>query len=310
MADRTPPTTSSAGPVTFLTRASARERGITEGQLRGPRWVRLFNDLYLPASVEVTDEVRARAALTLAPEGAMVSRHTAASLLGGVVPHTADVHLTLPSGRLRVAGIDARRGTGRAARIRRVPITSAEATFVGLADDLTLVDLVVLGDSLVKAGRCLPASLGDAASGTSRSVAQKRLRRAASLVRAEVDSPMESRLRLLLVLAGLPEPVVNHVEYDDLGHWRRRFDLAYPAHRLAIEYDGRQHADSTRQWERDVERREELDSDGWRLVVVLAKGIYREPARTLERVQSAMVSLGLPGRVTSEEWKQHFPGHA
>jgi hypothetical protein len=298
-----------ATPLDFVTRASARERGITAGELRGPRWVRLYNDLYLPASVEVTDQVRARAALRLAPEGALVARHTAARLLGGVVPHTSDVHLALPSGRLRVAGIDARRGTGRAARIHRIPITSAEATFVGLADDLSLVDLVVLGDSLVKSGRCLPASLVDAASGTSRSVAQLRLRRAAGLVRAGVDSPMESRLRLLLVLAGLPEPVVNHIEYDDLGHWRRRFDLAYPSHRLAVEYDGRQHADSPRQWERDVERREELDTDGWRLVVVLAKGIYREPARTLERVQDAMAAVGLPGRVTSGEWKQHFPGH-
>ena len=222
MADRTPPTTSSAGPVTFLTRASARERGITEGQLRGPRWVRLFNDLYLPASVEVTDEVRARAALTLAPEGAMVSRHTAASLLGGVVPHTADVHLTLPSGRLRVAGIDARRGTGRAARIRRIRITSAEATFVGLADDLTLVDLVVLGDSLVKAGRCLPASLGDAASGTSRSVAQKRLRRAASLVRAEVPDVAAGRIRYAGPCAEVPDVAAGRIRSGDGGAERPR----------------------------------------------------------------------------------------
>ena len=120
-------------------------------------------------------------------------------------------------------------------------------------------------------------------------------RRAAGLVRAGVDSPMESRLRMLLVLAGLPEPVVNHIEYDESGRWLRRYDLSYPDQRLAIEYDGRQHADSTRQWERDVERREELDQDDWRIVVVLAKGIYREPDRTLERVVDAMASRGIPG---------------
>ena len=34
-------------------------------------------------------------------------------------------------------------------------------------------------------------------------------RRAASLAREGVDSPQETRLRLLLVLAGLPEPRVN-----------------------------------------------------------------------------------------------------
>lgn len=308
MADRRQPPSHPPASATFLTRATARRLGVTAGQLRGPAYTRLFNDLYVPASVDVTPEVRALAALALAPAGAMVSRHTAASFLGGVVPHTPEVHLTLPSGRMRVVGIDARRGTGIGARVRRMPVTSAEETFVGLADDLTLVDLVVLGDSLVKAGRCRPDSLVAASSGTSRAPAQQTLRRAAGLVRAGVDSPMESRLRLLLVLAGLPEPVVNHVEYDDVGHWTRRFDLSYPAHRLAIEYDGRQHADSTRQWERDVDRREGLDTDGWRLVVVLAKGIYREPARTLERVRRAMADVGMTGSVTSDEWTRHFPG--
>ena len=88
----------------------------------------------------------------------------------------------------------------------------------------------------------------------------------------------------------------------------RRYDLSYPEHRLAIEYDGRQHSESQRQWERDVERREELDRDGWRIVVVLSKGIYREPGRTLERVVGAMVSCGLRAGVTSDEWRLHFRG--
>ena len=128
-------------------------------------------------------------------------------------------------------------------------------------------------------------------------------------MRAGVDSPMESRLRLLLVLAGLPEPVVNHIEYREDGSWERRFDLAYPEHRLAVEYDGRQHAESQQQWERDVDRREGLDPDGWRLVVVLAKGIYREPERTLERVTAALREVGVRATVASDEWRLHFPGY-
>ena len=119
---------------------------------------------------------------------------------------------------------------------------------------------------------------------------------------------MESRLRMLLVLAGLPEPVVNHIEYDEQGRWVRRYDLSYPELRLAIEYDGRQHAESDRQWERDVERREELDREEWRIVVVLAKGIYREPGRTIERVVEALVSRGTPARTSSDEWRLYF-GH-
>lgn len=295
-------------PSELFSKAEALARGITRGQLAGPRHRRLFTNVYCDARADVDLALRARAALRLAPDGAVVSRHTAAELLGGVVPPTADLHLTLPTGRLRVGGIDARRGTVTAgARWRGIPITSAEETFAGLAPDLGLVDLVVLGDSLVRARRTTPQRLRSSASGA-RGKGSATLRRAAELVRAGVDSPMESRLRLLLVLAGLPEPVVNHVEYDETGRWRRRFDLSYPAYRLAIEYDGRQHAEDPRQWERDVERREGLDTDQWRLVVVLAKGVWREPGRTLERVAAAMRAVGAPGRVTSEEWRLHFPG--
>lgn len=157
---------------------------------------------------------------------------------------------------MRRPGVDARRGTPQAeARLGALPLTTAEDTFVDLAAELHLVDLVVLGDSLVKAGRTTPAALVAAAAAvTGRRSAGAR--RAAGLVRSGVDSPMESRLRMLVVLAGLPEPVVNHIEYDDLGRWVRPFDLSYPKARLAIEYDGRQHAQSQVQWERDVDRRE------------------------------------------------------
>jgi hypothetical protein len=222
------------------------------------------------------------------------------------VPRDARIHLRLPEGRMRVPGIESSKVNSRArATMRGLPITTAEDTFVDLARHLDLVDLVVLGDSLVRRRRTSPGALVTAAKGRAgrhHPIAC----RAAGLVRSGVDSPMESRLRMLLVLAGLPEPVVNHIEYDESGRWVRRYDLSYPDQRLAIEYDGRQHAESDRQWERDVERREDLDRDDWRIVVVLAKGIYREPGRTVERVVEAMASRGIRGAVTSDEWRLHF----
>lgn len=195
----------------------------------------------------------------------------------------------------------------RTALIGGARVTTAEDTFLDLAADLSLVDLVVLGDSLVSKGRATPGSLRAAATEAAGPVGGL-ARRAAGLVRAGVDSPMESRLRMLLVLAGLPEPVVNHIEYDEHGRWVRRYDLSFPEQRLAVESDGRQHAESQRQWERDVERREELDHDGWRIVVVLARGIYREPERTLDRVVAAMRAAGVRGSIRSTEWRLYFPG--
>ncbi len=40
---------------------------------------------------------------------------------------------------------------------------------------------------------------------------------------------------------------------------------------------------------------------------VLAKGLYREPSRTLERVVQAMHDVGLDASVTSDEWRVYFP---
>ena len=126
-------------------------------------------------------------------------------------------------------------------------------------------------------------------------------------MRKGVDYPMETRLRLLLVFAGLPDPDVNFNLRAPDGSWRRRFDLCYPGVRLIIEYDGRQHAfDHGQCWE-DIARREELDGLSWRLVVTESDGIYANPLRTLERVRDALADRGVRvARVFNVEWTRHF----
>ena len=120
---------------------------------------------------------------------------------------------------------------------------------------------------------------------------------------------METRLRLLIVFAGLPEPTVNVIIRGPEGAWRLRFDLCFSDYKLVVEYDGRQHAGDAAQWERDILRREDLDRMAWRLVVVTSKGIFAEPERTLVRVRDALRDCGAAGlpRTFKNDWRRHFP---
>ena len=279
-----------------FTRTVARKTGLGWRALAAPAYTRLFHGVYVCADLLPSVPVSACAALEASGDAdAVASHHTAALLWGGIVPLSSDAHITVPAGhtRRRAAGLQVH-ASDRSTSLRRgVKVTAAPDTFVDMARYLSLVDLVVLGDSLVKAGSATPELLCDAAS-AARGRGVRLARRAADLVRAGVDSPMETRTQLLLVLAGLPEPVVNHVLRHDDGEIRRRLDLTYPHARLAIEYDGRRHAESTKQWQGDVRRREELDGDGWRLVVLLAPDIYQTPEHTLGRIRAAMHQCGMP----------------
>ncbi len=56
----------------------------------------------------------------------------------------------------------------------------------------------------------------------------------------------ESRIRAGLVLAGLPKPRVNEPIFDEHGGWLLEPDLHYREGRIAIEFNGADHADVER----------------------------------------------------------------
>lgn len=302
--------TASAGPI-VLTRAKARALGIPLSDLLGRDFNRLFHDTYVPSGQMMTLRLRARTIMKRLPAATHVSHHTAVRLWGGVAPDSSDIHVSMASreARCRRAGVAAHLGTkdAQTAVLDGLAISTPMQGFLELASvGTSLVDLVIAGDSLVKANDLDPqqfVAAADAYEGRN----AKRARRAARLVRAGVDSPMETRIRLLIVLAGLPEPQVNFILRIAGGKWRWRFDLCYPEFKLIIEYDGRQHAFDAQQWGHDLERREWLDQDGWRILIVVSEGIYENPLRTLQRVRTALVERG--ARVPKsfkQEWTRHF----
>ncbi|QUW18150.1 hypothetical protein [Agrococcus sp. Marseille-Q4369] len=104
--------------------------------------------------------------------------------------------------------------------------------------------------------------------------------------RLGVDSPRESRSRLAIVAAGLPEPVVQHQVWHE-GGLVAELDLAYPELRIAIEYEGDHHRTDSARWAKDIRRQERLEALGW-IVIRATKADLRDGGRSLvTRVRAA-----------------------
>lgn len=283
--------------------------GLTKHRLDGSSFTNLFGSIRLAASVPLTPQLLARAA-TMVVQDAAVSHHTAAVLWGAIVPETPHTHVSVRVDR------DRRRREGLRCHVspcrvttthQGLPVTTPAQTFLDLVHHLGLVDLVILGDSLVHVGVATEAELIRAAgSVTGRGGALAR--EAAQLVRAGSQSPMETRVRLMFRFAGLPEPTTQlRVGDADRTYY---LDLAWPELKVAAEYDGRQHAESPRQWGHDLGRREWLDGNGWRLVVLRAPDVYDEPWATILRVQHVLATRGYESSWRSPPalFTEHFPG--
>lgn len=290
-------------------RADGLTAGITRSELVGPMFRRIFTGVYIGSAAPRDPLERVIAALLIHPAGAIASHTSAARVYGVPLPDgLADEHVSVLAAKDRrprpgLRSHVARPGT-EVARLRGLRVSAPAHAFVELATLLTLVDLVVVGDYLARKEWVTPEELVAVADASGHPLAK----RAARLVRREVDSPMETRLRLLIVLAGLPEPKVNHKLYKPDGTVRYRFDLSWPELKLAVEYDGRQHRADNSQWDHDLERDEWLDGVQWKRVPVFSWGVYKRPDQTLARVVKALHERRCPDlpRRLDDEWRLHF----
>jgi len=262
--------------------------GISPGVLRGNRYRRVLGTVYVPADVDVTLRLRAEAALLLAPHG-VLSHHTALELWGAAGPVSDAVHVSVRRDPHRV--VPRVRGLhvhevrdSDLLTVTGLPLTPPVRTFLDLAACCDLTELVTAGDSLVRRTGVSPEVLVDTASSTAGVRGIRLARQAAALVRSGVDSPMESRLRLLIVQAGLPEPQVGRTVSDSDGGWLAKPDLSYPDLEIAIEYDGRHHLLDSTQWRRDIRRRENLERAGWLVRVITATDLLRAPGTVIARI--------------------------
>ena len=98
---------------------------------------------------------------------------------------------------------------------------------------------------------------------------------------------MESRLRMILVLAGLPRPKAQVAIYDKDGQFVGRPDLYYEEARLGIEYDGAIHRTTLPE---DNRRQNKLLNVGVRLLRFTAVDVFQGSKALVAQVRAGLYS--------------------
>jgi very-short-patch-repair endonuclease len=99
---------------------------------------------------------------------------------------------------------------------------------------------------------------------------------------------METRLRWLLIQAGLPRPEVQTNLRAGGARPVARADLYYPTKRLILEYDGGNHRDRLVE---DDRRQNLLVNAGFQLLRFTAADIYSRPDVVVAQVRAALSAV-------------------
>lgn len=282
--------------------SEAEQLGVTKRRIRARDLDRPFQGIRMPAGVDRTQLNLCRAYASRMPDGQFFSHVTAANLYGLPLPTKLEgesvLHVSAPGidHAPRAKGIVGHRAGSEAPRtvmLDGLPVGEPVWTWCQLATVLSLDELIVMGDALVR--RQKPFATME---GLARAVAEfnghrgsRRLREAFESVRPGVDSPKETEVRLIIVEAGLPEPMVNATIRNSHGAFIALGDLVYPEYRILIEYDGAHHFAGDEQMYKDIDRLDNVMEEKWR-VVRLNKTHLRRRAIVVAKVRTALLAAG------------------
>lgn len=279
----------------FLGRQAVRRGDLSASQLRR-RYRAIHRNVYLPKDATLTALSRARAAWLWSGGDATLTGLSAAAVLGtkwidrnkpaelsrvdrhcppGIVAHSYD----LPSRETRV--------------VNGIRVTTPERTAFDIGRTLPPDSAIPIIDALANATNLKVDDVVSLAADKPGMRGIRRLRSVLPLIDGGAESPQESKVRLLLVRAGLPPPETQIEFVVELGIARIRVDMGWRQWKVAVEYDGIQHWSDRYQRSWDIDRVAMLEAMGWVVVRVSAEMLSR-PHVIVERVQQKLRAAGCP----------------
>ncbi len=279
----------------FLGSHAIAAGAVTEQALRSPLFTKLFRNVYVASTTQVTHVLRCKAAALLAPPCAVLTGCSASTVRGVEMAGAHDpVEFVVPESVLFAVqdGVHIRR-TSRG-RIDSEPwreirlASSVRLVFDILTDTKlhrSLPRVVGYLDALLRAGEIDATAMAAYLKGR-RENGIVRARKALQLADPRAESIPESELRVWLTVAGLVPDLQVQV-FDEQGAFVGRLDLAFSDRKLAVEYDGDWHRGGD-QPERDEARRSAIRALGWRFVIVTKAELYGAPKAVVAAVRAEL----------------------
>jgi hypothetical protein len=279
----------------FLGRQAVR-RGELSAWMLQRDYRPLYRNVYVSKQATLTALTRARAAWLWSGGNATLTGLSAAAVLGAKWLDIAEPAELCRLNRHTPPGIVVRSYDLNTSEIRLcngIQITTPERTAFDIGRSMSVDRSIPILDALANAANFKVddvVALADAKPG-SRGV--RRLRSALRLVDGGAESPQESRVRFLLVSAGLPPPETQIEFVDEFGVARIRVDMGWREWKVAVEYDGVQHWADRYQRSWDIDRIAMLEAMGWAVVRISAEMLSR-PEVIIERVRRKLRAARCP----------------
>ncbi|MEV1332314.1 DUF559 domain-containing protein [Micromonospora costi] len=250
--------------------------------------LRVRRGVYAARPCEDDDELRAL--LLCLPDGAALTRQSAARRHGFGVLREDQVHVQLPADvpRPRLPGLVVHHSVVpvRPVLVDGLPCVPAARCAVDLARSVRRLDALPVLDAALRSG---VVTRDDLLAELPAHRALRGIRQARDLVPladGRAECRQESQLRLILIDGRLPAPEPQVWVHDPYGVRRYRLDLGYRDRRIGIEYDGLSHLDRER-LRYDRERMNWLDANGWRMRYFTDQDLYH-PYRIVSTIRAAL----------------------
>jgi very-short-patch-repair endonuclease len=279
-------------PEAFRGSAAIEAGLVTRRVLRGRRFRRLYPDTYVRQQPHVGFALRSQAAFRYVEGRGALCGHSAAELLGASCGHPeAPAEVVVWGGgqrthpRLCVSHRSVE--PDDLILLDGIRVTSPLRTAFDLACRGSLVERVVAVDALANVQGFAPDNLLTFCAQNPGARGSIDLAEVLALADRRAASPMETRLRLLLVLGGLPRPQVQWPVQDPRARSVAWLDLAYPEALVGVEYDGAVHTHPDAVL-RDIGRHTALLDQGWQVFRYTKHDVRDRPELIVAQVGRAL----------------------